>query len=445
MNEQSGKNDITVKNEKSSSDANKEKNIIRNWLILLAAPIICLTIVASFQNYHYQNMRNFNTRDIPEQKPNSKEYSAHEQFESKFDNYIKNRHKQIFESLTPEKQQEFIELENYIQGKLEPIFMNITPEQELYFIQNTELISQADYLNNYLNGYGYIIKWCSAYHPVDNSRIEYNNYFGSVKEKAKNILVSFIGDESFTKLDDFYSKDKKMLEFYNSRQESIYNTTGKSLMKVSKEEYCKIWNSDAKDIFQKGYERLKLRTPLLFTDIDSNKRVDSELNDGFKLFIDPFNSNYSDKLQKVLAKATQKQKDYIKNNKNLIQQAAAAYNAIQSQYYIVNWCEKYHKPNNFYKEVDNYFANKKHKVREILNNAGLIEFEITVKKNDDFARLLNKTQEEQYTTANFIKRNFTFDKKGFADRNEYCMSFDLYAKQYMLDIKQKYESKFPNF
>lgn len=429
MNEQSGKN------EKSSSDVNKEKNIIRTWLILLVISIVCLTKIASFQNYHYQNMRNFNTRDIPEQKPNSKEYSAHEQFESKFDSYIKKRYKQIFESLTPEKQQEFIELENYIQGKLEPIFMNITPEQELYFIQNTELITQADYLNNYLNGYGYIIKWCSAYHPVDNLRIEYNNCFGSAKEKAKNILISFIGDEGFTKLDDFYSKDRKILEFYNTQQESTYNAIGKSLMKVkNKEEYCKIWNRDAKDIFQKGYERLMSRTPLLFTDIDLNKRVDSELNDDLMFFIEPSDNNYQSKLKEMYKKITPKQKEYLKNNKDLIEEAIMAYNVIQTQYYLVKWCEPYHKVDNLYKSIKAYFAEKKKKVHVILSQAGLFDDDMMVKKDD----IWNKFYEYVYNQANsFTKKN--------VDKIKYCKGLDSRPDLYMPVVTKSYEMNFPKF
>ena len=233
----------------------KEEKQVLGWVLLLVVFVL---------PFSYKILST-DTSDNISDKANQETYlNDTKKPQNVFEDYVNKRYQQLLNNVPPEAQKYITEFAEYTNSKLNQILQNMTPEQELYFEQNVDLFGEAEYLNGYLIGYENSIKWCYTYYPVDNFRFQYNSYFGTVKEKVRLTLVGFIGESGVSELDNFYTKDEMLQKFYNLQQEAVY-IASKPIMRIeTKEQYCKIRNDLAKDVMQKGYERLKNRLPNFF-------------------------------------------------------------------------------------------------------------------------------------------------------------------------------------
>ncbi|MCQ2571738.1 MAG: hypothetical protein MJ165_01940 [Alphaproteobacteria bacterium] len=156
------------------------------------------------------------------------------------------------------------EVDDYVMNKVDVILQNITPEQELYIQKHAHLFNQAAYIYNYLVAREYIIKWCASYHSVNNLRTAFDIYLGPVKYKTESVLIEFIGASGFAELNKIFTQDEKVQQFYNQQQEAEYISSKLVANLKNKEQYCQVWDSEAKDVIKTGYDNLKVDFPDFF-------------------------------------------------------------------------------------------------------------------------------------------------------------------------------------
>ncbi len=146
-------------------------------------------------------------------------------------------------------------------NRFKRLLLDMTAEQKLNMKQKSYWFTKTLYIYNYVHSIEYFINWCSVYHPVDNLRTEFDKYFGSVKEMVERTLVQFLGNTGAIEVKKIFEEDKTMCNFMEQQQEKYYQKEIERMRLVykqtvnSKELYCKIYNSIAKDVASESYTR----------------------------------------------------------------------------------------------------------------------------------------------------------------------------------------------
>ena len=140
-------------------------------------------------------------------------------------------------------------------------------------------------------------------------------------------------------------------------------------------------------------------------------------------------------------------KEYIKQNNELILQASKAYSfIISNDYKAVEYCSHYYPINILKKQFDTRFQSKKEKAETILNNAfgenGAKNFADSFLNHSNIVQMAKEQMEDDYMT---VKKLAVQDGEPDFTREQYCQMLDENADFAVEEDYKKFKILVPNF